>query len=134
MPIVRGLIPIEALTGIPRTHQTAFQRVSNAENCIIMCRAVGTACTQLIEEGYASKGFHISDRDLPVFAVLPGQALGFCLSTVADLREFINIHAVGYVPFLNPGWMDELRGNGRHAAGTVPFSHQLRMQRVLRGI
>ncbi|MEM7188183.1 MAG: anthrax toxin-like adenylyl cyclase domain-containing protein [Pseudomonadota bacterium] len=50
------------LTGIPLTHQQAFQEVANAQRCIIMSRAVGTACTQLIEEGYSSKGFHIKAK------------------------------------------------------------------------
>lgn len=62
MTITRNRNNIRDLTGIPINHQSAFQQVANQERCIIMSRAVGTACTQLIEEGYSSKGFHVKAK------------------------------------------------------------------------
>ena len=62
MTIRNTVDAVLALTGIPTSHQQAFQEVANAQNCIIMSRAVGTACTQLIEEGYSSKGFHVKAK------------------------------------------------------------------------
>ena len=48
--------------GYPLSHVNAFQRVANRMRSIIMSRAVGGACTGLIEESYASKGFHIKAK------------------------------------------------------------------------
>lgn len=62
MTLRRGFEECLALTGIPISHQKAFLEVATAQQCIIMSRAVGTACTQLIEEGYSSKGFHIKAK------------------------------------------------------------------------
>ncbi len=47
-----------ALTGIPELHARAFQTVADQWRTVILCRAVGVFATGLIEEGYASKGFH----------------------------------------------------------------------------
>ena len=57
MTILRGDAAVNHV-GYPLSHAKAFQRVANQKRCIIMGRAVGSACTGLIEEGYASKGFH----------------------------------------------------------------------------
>ena len=62
MPISRDTGEIIQTTGIPKSHIAAFQSVANAKNCVIMSRAVGASCTQLIEEGYASKGFHVKAK------------------------------------------------------------------------
>lgn len=62
MPISRDPGDVLNITGIPRSHMAAFQAVANAKNCVVMSRAVGTSCTQLIEEGYASKGFHVKAK------------------------------------------------------------------------
>lgn len=62
MPINMPQLAAEALTGIPIAHQIAFQQVADAESCVIMSRAVGDACTELILEGYSSKGFHIKAK------------------------------------------------------------------------
>lgn len=62
MTIKNTVNDVLELTGIPISHQQAFQEVANAQGCIIMSRAVGTACTQLIEEGYSSKGFHVKAK------------------------------------------------------------------------
>lgn len=48
--------------GFPVNHAKAFQIVANQKRCIIMSRAVGKACTGLIEESYASKGFHVKAK------------------------------------------------------------------------
>lgn len=53
----RGPAAIEA-TGMPVRHGEAFQRVSNAERCVIAVRSVGVYATGLLLESYATKGFH----------------------------------------------------------------------------
>ena len=62
MAMLRDPGAVLQLTGIPLRHMDAFQRVANAKNCVIMSRAVGTSCTQLIEESYSSKGFHVKAK------------------------------------------------------------------------
>jgi Anthrax toxin LF subunit len=47
-----------ALTGIPASHGEVFQATADATRCMISSRAVGKYATGLIEENYASKGFH----------------------------------------------------------------------------
>ncbi|MDH3431486.1 MAG: CyaA/EF/ExoY family adenylyl cyclase toxin [Gammaproteobacteria bacterium] len=46
------------LTGFPELHAEAFQEVADATKFVIASRAVGKYATGLIEESYASKGFH----------------------------------------------------------------------------
>lgn len=46
------------ITGMPIPHGEAFQRVSDAERCVIAVRAVGRYATGLLLENYAAKGFH----------------------------------------------------------------------------
>jgi len=62
MTISRERPAILKLTGIPLAHMDAFQTVATKQRCIVMCRAVGTACTQLIEESYSTKGFHVKAK------------------------------------------------------------------------
>lgn len=62
MTVKNTFADVLELTGIPISHQQGFQDVANSQNCIIMSRAVGGACTQLIEEGYSSKGFHVKAK------------------------------------------------------------------------
>lgn len=50
------------LTGYPVTHAHAIQRVANQMNHVIIFRAVGSHCTLLLEEGYATKGFRIDTK------------------------------------------------------------------------
>jgi hypothetical protein len=45
-------------TGMPMSHGHAFQQVANAQDCVIVVRAVGRWATGLLLEDYASKGFH----------------------------------------------------------------------------
>ncbi|MAI32787.1 MAG: CyaA/EF/ExoY family adenylyl cyclase toxin [Rubripirellula sp.] len=47
-----------ALTGMVESHAEAFGRIAYANDCVIMSRAVGKYATMLLEENYASKGFH----------------------------------------------------------------------------
>lgn len=47
-----------ALVGMPKCHGNKFSDAATQHNTIIMSRAPGIYATQLIEEGYASKGFH----------------------------------------------------------------------------
>ena len=49
-------------TGIPNAFAIQFQRIADSQNAIIMSRACGMYATDLIEEGYASKGFHIKAK------------------------------------------------------------------------
>jgi len=49
-------------TGTTLAHATAFQKVANDKDCVIVSRAVGKWATGLIEEGYASKGYHIKSK------------------------------------------------------------------------
>jgi hypothetical protein len=53
-----GLIEACDLVGFPYAHGAAFQEVAQSVNSIILCRAPGIYATGLIEENYASKGFH----------------------------------------------------------------------------
>jgi len=62
MAMLRDRNDVLDLTGIPLSHMDGFQAVADRTRCIIMNRAVGTACTQLIEEGYSSKGFHVKAK------------------------------------------------------------------------
>ena len=50
----------------------------------------------------------VGDVDLPVFAVVPGQAQPFGIESVEDLREFIGVTLQSYAPVFNPGWMKQL--------------------------
>ena len=60
--LIRDAVKIVEITGVPVSHQDAFQEVADKANTVIMSRAVGHLCTTLIEEGYASKGFHIKAK------------------------------------------------------------------------
>jgi hypothetical protein len=55
--ILRGEDAYEK-TGITRLHAAAFQEVADRTGNVITCRAVGIYATGLINESYASKGFH----------------------------------------------------------------------------
>lgn len=45
-------------TGTLPAHSDVFQKVANAEKCVISSRAVGIQVTGLLAESYATKGFH----------------------------------------------------------------------------
>lgn len=49
-------------SGMPLPHGAAFSQVAKEENCIIISRSVGKYATELISEGYASKGFHVKAK------------------------------------------------------------------------
>lgn len=49
-------------SGIPKAHATVFQQVANECDTIIISRSVGKYATQLIEESYATKGFHVKTK------------------------------------------------------------------------
>jgi hypothetical protein len=42
-----------------------FQQVADQTNCVIASRAISTAATGLLEEGYATKGFHNKAKSCP---------------------------------------------------------------------
>lgn len=71
------------------------------------------------KEGYTGGGMvHHSDEagrpfvaelDLPVFAVVPGMEKPFVIKNVDQFRDFnAQLTAAGYVPSMNPGWMNQL--------------------------
>jgi hypothetical protein len=55
--LVEGLGALQ-LTGTYAGHSAAFQKVANTLESVISSRAVGKYATGLLEEGYATKGFH----------------------------------------------------------------------------
>ncbi len=51
----------------------------------------------------------VSDIDLPIFAVVPGQKTPYLIESVMDLRQFITVELDRqYAPVFNPGWMKQL--------------------------
>ncbi|MGA1870939.1 MAG: anthrax toxin-like adenylyl cyclase domain-containing protein [bacterium] len=48
--------------GMPETHADMFCNVAASQKCMILCRAVGPSCRQLLEEGYDTKGFRIHGK------------------------------------------------------------------------
>lgn len=51
----------------------------------------------------------VNDIDLAVFAVVPGQAAPYCITSVPDLREFVSgVVERGSAPVFSPGWMKQL--------------------------
>jgi hypothetical protein len=53
-----GLIEACDLVGFPYSHGAAFQEVADAQNTVLVSRELGMYATGLVEEGYASKGYH----------------------------------------------------------------------------
>ncbi|MFT5558442.1 MAG: hypothetical protein ACI9RZ_000904 [Sphingobacteriales bacterium] len=49
-------------SGIPLNHGDVFSAVARNENCIIISRSVGQYATGLIQENYATKGFHVKAK------------------------------------------------------------------------
>ena len=50
------------IVGFPVSHGTIFGDVATQLDCVILSRAVGKACTMLIEEKYGLKGFRIDTK------------------------------------------------------------------------
>lgn len=50
------------LVGMPRAHAQAFRQVAASEQCVISSRELGRVCTDLVSEGYDSKGFRIKSK------------------------------------------------------------------------
>lgn len=48
--------------GMPAAHAAYFRQVAQAQQCVILSRAVGPTCRQLLEQGYDSKGFRIHGK------------------------------------------------------------------------
>lgn len=57
-----GLVDACDRVGFPYAHGGAFQEVANETRNIILSRAPGKYATGLIEESYATKGFHIKAK------------------------------------------------------------------------
>lgn len=47
------------VVGMPSTHATKFLEVSRTTGCIILCRATGPTCLQLLKQNYDTKGFRV---------------------------------------------------------------------------
>ena len=78
--MLRGFAALQR-TGMPVSHGRVFQDVANRMDCVISSRAVGPAVTQLLEEGYATKGFHNKAKSCPW-----GPMAGFVQELAADGR------------------------------------------------
>ncbi len=52
----------ESESGIPIEHSRVFRKVAQNTNTVVACRAVGVYATQLIREGYATKGYHVKAK------------------------------------------------------------------------
>ena len=48
--------------GMPSSHATAFAEVAEEQSVLIISRAVGPTCLQLLEQGYDTKGFRIHGK------------------------------------------------------------------------
>jgi hypothetical protein len=48
--------------GMPAIHAVHFKQVAQAQQCVILSRAVGPTCRQLLEQGYDGKGFRIHGK------------------------------------------------------------------------
>ncbi|WP_444927984.1 anthrax toxin-like adenylyl cyclase domain-containing protein [Microbulbifer sp. TRSA002] len=50
------------LIGCPASHADAFKTTAASHRCVIIVRATGPTCTQLLEQGYDTKGFRIHGK------------------------------------------------------------------------
>lgn len=57
-----GIENAEQLAGIPQEHSTVFANVAKETDTVVASRAVGIYATQLIREGYATKGYHVKAK------------------------------------------------------------------------
>jgi len=109
------------LTGIPELHAEAFQEVADRTRCMIASRAVGRYATQLILEGYASKGFHNKAKSCnwgpmagfvlndPRFTKVGGTAAGQTSQT-KELNKAFGCGAVGVPLFISDArrrWLEQ---------------------------
>ena len=57
-----GIENAESLAGIPEEHSNVFASVARETDTVISSRAVGIYATQLIRQGYATKGYHVKAK------------------------------------------------------------------------
>ena len=50
------------LIGMPDSHAAMFKQIAMMKSCVIMSRATGPTCKQLLEQGYDTKGFRIHGK------------------------------------------------------------------------
>lgn len=48
--------------GMPHSHAAGFKTVAYSQRCMILTRATGPTCLQLLEQGYDTKGFRIHGK------------------------------------------------------------------------
>ncbi|MCL9780132.1 CyaA/EF/ExoY family adenylyl cyclase toxin [Vibrio sp. S4M6] len=54
--------PAVNASGMPLAHGVVFSNIARHLNCVIISRSVGKYATQLIQENYATKGFHVKAK------------------------------------------------------------------------
>ncbi|MFD2178074.1 anthrax toxin-like adenylyl cyclase domain-containing protein [Veronia pacifica] len=57
-----SLTEYRELAGFPKEHADIFQDISNKKNIVIISRELNPLCTDLMLDGYSSKGFHIKAK------------------------------------------------------------------------
>ncbi|MEI6158426.1 MAG: anthrax toxin-like adenylyl cyclase domain-containing protein [Roseococcus sp.] len=63
MPLLRNDAAFrDNVAGVPHRHEFAFQSVAASQHCVIISRAVGATCRQLLAQGYDTKGFRIHGK------------------------------------------------------------------------
>ena len=53
---------VKTKIGMPREHVVAIRQVAMNQSCVIIFRAPGLVCQQLLEEGYDTKGYRIHSK------------------------------------------------------------------------
>ncbi|MEP1079875.1 hypothetical protein NDI52_31190 [Leptolyngbya sp. PL-A3] len=117
--LARGTDAIN-LVGFAHAHESAFQKVADQWDCVIMSRAPGWVCQQLIEEGYGSKGFHVKAKSCNW-----GPAAGFILEdirlTKTDKLAFQHQEVQGRINY-QPDLYRELNGLEDTETWRIPLS------------
>ncbi|MBE0369627.1 anthrax toxin-like adenylyl cyclase domain-containing protein [Pseudoalteromonas aurantia] len=81
----------ELLAGVPEAHSAVFAKVAEETNCVVSTRAVGIYATQLINEGYATKGYHVKAKSCDW-----GPMSGFVLADPALGKKGTGGSAIGW--------------------------------------
>jgi len=89
--VKNGIENAELLAGIPQAHSAVFAKVAEETNSVVSTRAVGIYATQLINEGYATKGYHVKAKSCDW-----GPMAGFVLADPALGKKGTGGKAVGW--------------------------------------
>jgi hypothetical protein len=107
-----------ALVGFPTTHAQVISNVAQQLNTVIAFREVGVACTGLLREGYATKGFRIDTKSCDW-----GPMSGF---VCADPRLNKKPGDAAVRTFNQQETTTALAGAPGHATGGAPGAAELR--------